>query len=223
MAAGPHRKAGDLPQAIPVFPLDAAILLPHARLPLNVFEPRYLNMVDDALSGARMIGMVQTRKGQTASGPNLAPVGCLGRITSFSETADERYLITLVGLCRFAVVDELDAVTPYRQVLADYGPYEGDLRPMIEDDGFDRLRFLGALRAYLDHKGMAIEDWDGAKSAPAESLVNSLAMVLPFGVGEKQALLEAPTFAERREALIALMEIDSLSGGDRKDEPPPMQ
>jgi uncharacterized protein len=220
--AGPHRKAADLPAAIAVFPLDAALLLPHGRLPLNIFEPRYLNMVDDALSGARMIGMVQTRRGGGPAGPNLAPVGCLGRITSFTETADERYLITLSGLCRFRLLEELEAATPYRQVLADYAPFDADLKPMIEDDGFDRLRFLGALRAYLDHKGLSIEDWDGAKSAPAESLINSLAMVLPFGVAEKQALLEAPTFAERREALISLMEIDSLSQG-REDEPPSVQ
>ncbi|HKT55077.1 MAG TPA: LON peptidase substrate-binding domain-containing protein, partial [Caulobacteraceae bacterium] len=198
------------------------LLLPHGRLPLNVFEPRYLNMVDDALCSARMIGMVQTKPGSGLAAPNLASVGCLGRITSFAETEDERYLITLSGVCRFRVVEELEAATPYRQVLADYGAFEADLKPMVDDDGFDRLRFLGALRNYLVRKGLSIEDWDGAKSAPAESLVNSLAMVLPFGVREKQALLEAPTFSERREALIALMEIDSLAGG-REDEPPPVQ
>jgi uncharacterized protein len=214
-----HRRAADLPAIIPVFPLDAALLLPHGELPLNIFEPRYLNMVDDALAGERLIGMVQTRAGASPFGPNLARVGCLGRLTAFSETVDERYLVTLTGICRFSVAEELASQTPYRQVRADYAAFAGDLRPMADDDGFDRLRFLAALKAYLDRRGLAMEDWESPKSAAAESLVNGLAMVLPFSPGEKQALLEAPSLAERREALIALMEIDAAPGS-REDEPP---
>jgi hypothetical protein len=219
MVRGSYRKVADLPAVIPIFPLDAVLLLPHGELPLNIFEPRYLNMVDDALAGERMIGMVQTRAGAGAFGPNLARVGCIGRLTSFSETVDERYLITLTGLCRFTVAEELTAKTPYRQVRADYADFGADLRPMGDDDGFDRLRFLAALKAYLDRRGLAMEDWESPKSAAAESLVNGLAMVLPFSAGEKQALLEAPSLSERREALIALMEIDAAPD-PREDEPP---
>ncbi|HZC15782.1 MAG TPA: LON peptidase substrate-binding domain-containing protein [Caulobacteraceae bacterium] len=219
MARTYPRKAADLPAVIPIFPLDAALLLPHGELPLNIFEPRYLNMVDDALAGERLIGMVQTTSGLGAFGPNLARVGCVGRLTSFSETVDERYLITLTGLCRFTVAEELSVRSPYRQVRADFAPFGGDLRPMADDDGFDRLRFLAALKAYLDRRGLAMEDWESPKSAAAESLVNGLAMVLPFSPSEKQALLEAPSLSERREALIALMEIDAAPG-PREDEPP---
>jgi Lon protease-like protein len=219
MVRGSHRKIADLPAIIPIFPLDAAMLLPHGELPLNIFEPRYMNMIDDALAGERLIGMVQTRAGASAFGRNLARVGCLGRLTSFSETVDERYLITLTGLCRFTVAEELTVQTPYRQVRADYAEFGADLRPMADDDGFDRLRFLAALKAYLDRRGLAMEDWESPKSAAAESLVNGLAMVLPFSPSEKQALLEAPSLSERREALIALMEIDAAPD-PREDEPP---
>jgi hypothetical protein len=222
MARTYPRKAADFPAVIPIFPLDAALLLPHGELPLNIFEPRYLNMVDDALAGERLIGMVQTRSGLSQFGPNLARVGCVGRLTSFSETVDERYLITLTGLCRFTVAEELSVQSPYRQVRADFAPFGGDLRPLADDDGFDRLRFLAALKAYLDRRGLAMEDWESPKSAAAESLVNGLAMVLPFTPGEKQALLEAPSLSERREALIALMEIDAAPG-PREDEPPILQ
>ncbi len=217
-----HRKAADLPAVIPVFPLEVVLLLPHGQLPLNIFEPRYLNMVDDALAGDRMIGVIQTVSGSASRGPNLARIGCLGRLSSFTETVDERYLITLTGLCRFAVVEELGVTTPYRQVRAAYAAFEDDLKPERDDDGFDRLRFLAALRAYLDRRGLSMDDWESPKTAPAESLVNGLAMMLPFDAGEKQALLEAATLAERREALIALMEIDAAAD-PRDDAPPPLQ
>jgi uncharacterized protein len=196
--------------------------LPHGELRLNIFEPRYLNMVDDALAGERLIGMVQTRTGTGPHGPVLARVGCLGRLTSFIETVDERYLITLTGLCRFTIAEELSPKTPYRQVRAAYDEFATDLRPMTEDEGFDRLRFLAALKAYLDRRGLSMEDWESPKSAAAESLVNGLAMALPFSPGEKQALLEAPSLAERREALIALMEIDAAAD-PREDDSPSLQ
>jgi uncharacterized protein len=217
MAAG-FRKTSDLPQVIPLFPLDGALLLPHGTLPLNIFEPRYLNMIDDALAAERVIGMVQTVPGGTRDRPRLAGVGCAGKITSFAETPDGRYLISLTGLCRFAVGQELLVQTPYRQIRADYGAFGADLKPITDDDGFDRMHFLSALKAYLDHRQMEI-DWEAARDAPCEALVASLAMALPFDKAEKQALLEAGTVSDRRAALIALMEIDAADD----DEPSSLQ
>jgi Lon protease-like protein len=221
MVAGSYRKAADLPQVIAVFPLDGALLLPHAHLPLRIFEPRYLNMIDDAMAAERMIGMVQTLGDGDPERPRLAKVGCMGRITSFAETSDDCYLITLTGMCRFGVGEELPARLPYRQVRADYGRYEADLKAMTDDDGFDRLRFLRALKPYLERRSLDV-DWEAAKTAAGEALVNSLSMLLPFDPVEKQALLEAATLPDRREALIALMEIDSI-GRSGEDEPTTLQ
>jgi Lon protease-like protein len=221
MVAGPFRRTADLPGVVSVFPLDGAVLLPHGQLPLNIFEPRYLNMIDDAMAAERMIAMVQTRAGGDPQKPALASVGCLGRITSFAETSDGRYVITLTGLCRFAVGDELALRLPYRQVRADYAAFEADLQPPIDDDGFDRVRFLRALKAYLDRRMLDI-DWEMAKSAPAEALINSLSMALPFETSEKQALLEAFSLMDRRATLIALMEIDT-GGRSGDDEPTVLQ
>lgn len=221
MVAGPFRKTVDLPRVIAVFPLDGALLLPHGQLPLNIFEPRYLNMVDDAMAADRMIGMVQTRAGGDPERPALAAVGCVGRITSFAETSDGRYVITLTGICRFAVGEELPLRLPYRQVHAGYTDFEADMQPPADDDGFDRVRFLRALKAYLERRLLDV-DWEAAKSAPAEALVNSLAMALPFETSEKQALLEAVTLADRRSTLIALMEIDTAGSSD-EDEPTSLQ
>jgi hypothetical protein len=213
-----YRKAVDLPQAIAVFPLDGALLLPAGQLPLNIFEPRYLNMIDDAMAGDRLIGMVQTRGGDPER-PTLAPIGCVGKITSFAETPDGRYMISLTGLCRFALGDELPVATPYRQVRARFAPFEDDLHPDRGSADIDKALFLKALGRYLDHRGLGI-DWDTAGQAPVGALVNSLAMGLPFDPAEKQALLEAVTIGDRAEALIALLEIDS-AGGD--DEPHSIQ
>jgi Lon protease-like protein len=213
---GSYRRADDLPLVIPVFPLDGVLLLPGGQLPLNIFEPRYLNMFDDAMSGERIIGMVQTRPGGEVERPNLAPVGCAGRVTSFAETSDGRYLVTLTGVCRFRVGEELPARAPYRQVRADFATFEGDLHegsPQAAPPG-DASPLLEALRRYLDHRGLAI-DWTSAETAPSEALINSLAMALPFEPVEKQALLEAPTLVERRETLVALLEIDAA--GDDED------
>jgi Lon protease-like protein len=214
-----YRKADDLPLVIPVFPLDGALLLPGGQLPLNIFEPRYLNMIDDVMAGDRLIGMVQTRAG-TRELPTLAPVGCVGRVTSFAETSDGRYLITLTGLCRFRIGDELPVRTPYRQVRASFEAFEADLRQdEAAPSSLDRAQFLAALGRYLDHRGLGIE-WETADAAPLGALVNSLAMGLPFDPAEKQALLEAVTLEERASALIALLEIDA-AGGD--DEPTSLQ
>ncbi|HEX4180578.1 MAG TPA: LON peptidase substrate-binding domain-containing protein [Caulobacteraceae bacterium] len=221
MVAGAYRKAVDLPQVIAVFPLDEVLLLPHGQLPLNIFEPRYLNMIDDAMGAERMIGMIQTRAGGDRERPGLAAIGCLGRITRFAETSDGRYLITLTGVCRFAAGAELPLRTPYRQLRVDYAPFEADLKAAEDDDGFDRMLFLSALKAYLERRSLEV-DWEAAKTAPGDALVNSLSMLLPFEAAEKQALLEAMTLAERREALIALMEIDVV-GRSGDDEPPQLQ
>lgn len=215
-----YRKAADLPKLIPVFPLDGVLLLPGGRLPLNIFEPRYLNMVDDVMAGDRVIGMVQTRGGDRER-PKLAPVGCAGRITSYAETTDGRYLITLTGVCRFKPGKELPVQTPYRQVTADFEPYESDLAEAAAEGLLNRTMFFDVLRAYLDRRGLEV-DWEAAKGAPPDALINSLAMGLPFDAAEKQALLEAYSIADRRDALIALLEIDTASPDD-DDEPPPLQ
>lgn len=222
MVASPFKKVQDLPLVIPVFPLDGALLLPHAQLPLQIFEPRYIAMVDDAMAGERIIGMVQTRPGGDPERPGLQPIGCAGKITTFSETSDGRYLITLTGLSRFAVREELAVVTPYRQTRVDYMPFAADLqRPSDPEDGFDRLKLLGALRDYLQRRALDV-DWETAKAAPAEALVNSLAMALPFDTAEKQALLEAPGLRQRRDALVALLEIDAQLPDD-EDAPQSVQ
>jgi Lon protease-like protein len=221
VVASPYRRAVDLPQVISVFPLDGALLLPHGQLPLRIFEPRYLNMVDDAMASERMIGMIQTRAGGDRSRPILASVGCLGRITSFAETSDDQYLITLTGVCRYAAGEELPSRAPYRQLRVDYAAFEADLLPPADDEGFDRLRLLGSLKAFLERRALGV-DWDTAKNAPTEALINSLAMALPFEPPEKQALLEAATIADRREALITLLEIDT-AGRSGEDEPPQLQ
>jgi Lon protease-like protein len=178
-------------------------------------------MVDDAMGAERMIGMIQTKPGGDRSRPALAGVGCLGRITSFAETSDDQYLITLTGVCRFASGEELPSRSPYRQLKVDYIPYEIDLRPPADDEGFDRVRLLRSLKAFLERRALGV-DWDAAKNAPTEALINSLAMALPFDPPEKQALLEAGTVADRREALITLLEIDT-QGRSGEDEPPTVQ
>jgi hypothetical protein len=218
MAAG-YRKVSDLPALVPVFPLDGALLLPGCQLPLQIFEPRYLNMVDDAMSGHRLIGMIQTSAGGDRARPRLAEVGCVGRVTAYAETGDGRYLITLTGVCRFEAGEELEINTPYRQVRPVYARFAADLEADEAPLGLDRAPFLAILRRYLDHKGLAVE-WDAAKQAPAEALINSLAMHLPLDPAEKQALLEAPTLADRTHVLTALLEIDAAADDD---EPPPLQ
>jgi Lon protease-like protein len=217
-----YRKAEDLPQVIPVFPLDGALLLPGGRLPLNIFEPRYLNMIDDAMAGDRIIGMVQTKSSGDRERPALAPVGCAGRITSYAETGDGRYIITLTGVCRFQPGEELPVQTPYRQVRARFEPYESDLTPANADRLLDRTMFFDVLQNYLERRGLDI-DWESAKAAPPDALINSLAIGLPFDAAEKQALLEAYSLADRRDTLIALLEIDSAAASDDDDEPPALQ
>lgn len=219
-----YRHASDLPQLIPVFPLDGAILMPRGQLPLNIFEPRYLNMIDDAMAGERIIGMIQTRSGGAKDNPALVAVGCAGRITSYAETSDGRYLLTLTGICRFRLVAEPSAQTPYRQVRADYAPFEGDLETDDEAElEAGRPELLAALKAYLDGRGLEL-DWSQAQEAPMEALTNSLSMALPFETAEKQALLEAPALDERRAVLVALLQMGAaMPGGGEDDETPSLQ
>ena len=210
-----YRRTADLPQLIPVFPLDGAMLLPGGDLPLQIFEPRYLNMIDDVMAGDRIVGMIQSRSGGDRERPKLAEVGCAGRVTSYAETSDGRYLITLTGVCRFEAGEELFAHTPYRQLRARYDRFEADLKDQSEAQAPEaaRARFARALKRYLNRRELDI-DWETAHSAPLEALVTSLAMGLPFEPAEKQALLEAPTLSGRFETLSTLLEIDGVDDGD---------
>ena len=205
-----YRNISDLPAVIPVFPLTGVLLLPRTRQPLNVFEPRYLAMVDAAMDHQRVIGIVQPRNpgDDMAKKPALADVGCVGRITDYSETDDGRYLITLTGIARFHVSGERETPTPYRQVAADHTLFADDLLSK-EDPPIARERLLAALKPYLSDPMQT--DWKSIQEAPAETLVNALCMLCPFEPSEKQALLEAPALGERADALIALIEIANAS------------
>lgn len=217
--AGSFIKASDLPQVAPLFPLSGVLLLPRGQLPLNVFEPRYLNMVDDVMGAERCIAVIQTRPGGDRTRPSLAAVGCLGRVTSFAETSDGRYLLTLTGLSRFRLGPELSAPTPYRQARLDYTPF-ADLEEPADEAPEARPDLLAALRAYLERRGLAV-DWEAANAAPVEALVNSLSMALPFEPAEKQALLEAADLEARLETLRALLRMGAAAGED--DDPPSVQ
>lgn len=206
-----------LPKQIPLFPLAGALLLPGGQLPLNIFEPRYLRMVDDALAGARLIGMIQPRDGVMSGRPPLYAVGCAGRIRAFSETEDGRYLITLAGRRRFRLVEELNVDTPYRQAVVDWNAFSSDEGHDPSAEFIDRERLVRAMRRYLDAEGLKT-DWKVVDDAPSEALVASLAMGCPFAPNEKQALLEAETTLARAECLVALMEM-SNAGDDGPGAP----
>jgi len=199
------RKRTVLPDVIPIFPLAGALLLPRGQLPLNIFEPRYLNMIDDALKSHRLVGMVQSRSRAAGGGPDVYPVGCAGRIASFAETDDGRYLITLAGVSRFRILEELEGETPYRRVRADWSGFR-DAEAGPEGLLVARRRLVDLLRRYLEVEGLSA-DWGSIEKAGHETLVNSLAMICPFTSDEKQALLEAATLEDRAAALVALMEM----------------
>lgn len=210
----PYHTTSDLPGVLPVFPLPCALLLPRSELPLNIFEPRYIAMVDHALRNERLIGMVQPVE-EGASGPKLFPVGCAGRITGFVETGDGRYQVTLTGVARFDLRDEQDADCPYRVVAADFSRFAGDLLQRDEDEaGVDREGLFAALKGYATRHNLSV-DWDSVRKAPSEALVNALAMMSPFGIGDKQALLEAKTVSERADVLVQItrFELASPDGG----------
>jgi Lon protease-like protein len=204
----------DLPEIIPVFPLPGALLLPRSRLPLHLFEPRYLAMLDDALkTPGRLIGMVQPNKVPGRDGgTGLHTIGCVGRVTQFSETEDGRYMITLTGLSRYRVLEEVEGFTPYRRTKVSWSGFERDMGPADRDPGFDRERFMNLLSRYF-HARELQTDWESLKEAEDELLINSLSMLLGFEPEDKQALLEAPSLSTRRETLVTLIEY-ALRGGD---------
>jgi len=202
----------DLPDVIPVFPLPGALLLPRGRLPLNIFEPRYLAMLDDTLkSDRRLIGMVQPFE-TAEQPPRLHAIGCAGRVSSLSETDDGRYLIVLSGVARFRVREELEGFAPYRRVAPDWSDFHDDLGQAEDTPEFDKNDFLGLLKRYFQTARLS-SDWDAMREAEPEMLVNSLSMMCPFSVEEKQALLEAPRLSDRIETLRALMEFSIAGGG----------
>lgn len=199
----------DIPPVIPVFPLAGALLLPRAELPLNIFEPRYMAMVDDVLGGTRLIGMVQpdTNAPEVPEGPGVFKVGCLGRLTQFSETDDGPYHIHLTGLCRFRILEEVDGGTPYRQFRVDTTPYEIDFMPGAADEpAVDRAALFDALAAFLEANQLEA-DWDGIRQAGTETLVNALSVMSPYGTLEKQALLEAESLKARADMLVAITQM----------------
>jgi uncharacterized protein len=201
----------DLPGEIPVFPLTGALLLPRGQLPLNIFEPRYTAMIDAALAGGRVIGMVQPRfdggaRGEDGDGTSLCKVGCAGRLTSFSETGDGRYLVTLTGIARFRITEEVATGTPFRIARVRFDDFASDFVPRAGEQEVDRSGLIRAFRGYLDANNLEA-DWDSIGRASTESLVNALSMMSPFGAPEKQALLEAPDLRTRADTLVAIAEI----------------
>lgn len=210
-----YRRPDELPQGIAVFPLAGALLLPRGQLPLNIFEPRYLAMVDDALKGSRLIGIIQPDETKTVSESQRAlyDVGCAGRITEIAETGDGRYLMTLTGIARYRVTEELVVMTPYRQCRIDFHPFAGDFMPDQDEERVDRDMLLRTLATYLSANRIDA-DWNDIREAPTEALVNGLSMMSPFGAKEKQALLEAPDLKTRAEILVAITEMALAQHGD---------
>lgn len=209
MAAAPPRLE-DLPECFPAFPLAGALLLPRGRLPLNIFEPRYLAMTEDALAAGRMLGLIQPdpRAPRGEAGPELYRVGCLGRISAFSETEDGRYLITLTGVIRFAVAEELPTRHGYRRVRGDLARFAADLAPPPARPCCDRTALLTDLRGYFVRQNIEA-NWEAMGRMTEDALVTTLCMICPFDVVEKQALLEAPTAADRASVLRTLLAIDA--------------
>ncbi|MEN8838115.1 MAG: LON peptidase substrate-binding domain-containing protein [Celeribacter marinus] len=204
-------KVSDLPQVIPVFALPGALLLPRARLPLHIFEPRYLQMIEDCMkTPERLIGMVQP-----IGATRLSAIGCAGRLTAFSETEDGRYMITLSGVSRFRVGDDVTGTSPYLKFTANWDSFTADLGRIEQDSGLDRDRFMALLSRYFASEGLDT-DWDDLGEADDEMLINSLSMLSPFDPEDKQALLEAPSLSTRRETLVTLMEF-ALHGGTNEE------
>jgi len=207
-----------LPATLPIFPLPGALLLPGGKLPLQIFEPRYLTMTRDALASDRLIGMIQPRRqeaeneGLVGHTAELYPVGCAGRITAYSETDDGRYMITLTGICRFAIQKEIPTVGGYRRVVPDFERFRTDMDAAATAD-VDRQRLLKALQAYFAYQKISI-DPGAIGDIPDDKLVTSLAMVCPFEAKEKQALLEAADLAERSRVMTALLELGAFAGQD---------
>jgi uncharacterized protein len=214
-----YESAADLPDRAPVFPLAGALLLPSGQMPLNIFEPRYLAMVDAVLGGDRLIGMIQPALDapQQAIAPPLCDVGCLGRITQFSETGDGRYTIILAGVSRFRIVEEIAAITPYRQCRISVDSFADLIEPLSGEDAVDRSALLRTFRDYLNANDLEA-DWDSVNRASNAGLVTALSMMSPWGPPEKQALLESPDHATRARTLIAITEM-ALAGANAPSAP----
>jgi Lon protease-like protein len=206
-----YKGPDDLPGVIAIFPLPGALLLPRGQMPLNIFEPRYLAMIDDAMrSGTRLIGMIQpdpAHPGPDQAKPQLFRIGCIGRITQLAESGDGRYLVQLTGVARFRVEEELALGTPYRQCRVTYQTFIDDFTARKGEEAVDRKALLRALTDFLKANKLKA-DWGDIESAPNEALVNALAMMSPYGTAEKQALLEAPDLKTRAEILVAVTEIE---------------
>jgi uncharacterized protein len=218
-----YRGPGDLPEVIPVFPLPGALLLPRGQMPLNIFEQRYLSMVDDAFrDGHRLIGMIQpdVTHSPDEERPVLFQIGCVGRITQLAETGDGRYILELTGVSRFKVVEEMTVLTAYRQCKVNYFPFIDDFTARKGEGAVDREALLAVLSDFLKANNLKV-DWEGIESAPNEALVNALAMMSPYGPAEKQAMLEAPDLKTRAEILIAITQIDLAR--KRTSGDPPLQ
>jgi uncharacterized protein len=213
-----YPSVADLPSAIPVFPLSGALVLPRANLPLNIFEPRYLEMFDDALSGARLVGMIQPARDtpnreKTADGPlPLRQIGCVGRIVAFQEQDDGRMIVSLAGVCRFRVAAEVATGKAYRVCQIESAAFANDLTPDYGADAVDREALLTALKRFLEARQLKA-DWTSIGRSPNEALVNSLAVMSPYGAEEKQALLEAVDLKTRADILVALAEMEIASAG----------
>ena len=221
----------DLPDTIPLFPLPGALLLPRGRLPLHIFEPRYLAMLEDCMkTPARLIGMIQprpmpgasvpgTKAGNgTAKPPRLHSIGCAGRLTAFSETDDGRYMITLTGVSRFRMIEEVEGFTPYRRARVEWEGFERDRGPAETDPGLNRRSFLDLLDRYFTNANLST-DWSSLREAEDELLINALSMLCPFDPEERQALLEAPSLDNRRETLVTLMEFSLRKPTDTGKDP----
>lgn len=209
----------DLPDTIPIFPLPGALLLPRARLPLHIFEPRYLQMLEDCMkTPARLIGMIQTREVPANVGggePKLHSIGCAGRLTGFSETEDGRYMVTLSGVSRFRLREEVKGFSPYRRAKVDWHGFERDQGGVEDDASFDRGAFMDLLHRFFESMELST-DWESLGEADEELLINSLSMLCPFTPEDKQALLEAPTLVTRRETMVTLIEF-ALRGGNGEE------
>lgn len=213
-----YRLLSNLPESIPLFPLKNVILLPRSNLPLNIYEPRYLQMTDDILGGNRLIGMIQPESGfETELSADifvpLRTTGCIGRLTEFSETEDGRLLVTLTGICRFDILNEEKLDLPYRKFNVDYSKYENDLQQGHGEEEVNRENLLHILKTYLQIHELDA-DWDSINQSSNEFLVNTLSIISPYGAEEKQALLETTDLKSRSEVLMALAEMDIASRND---------
>jgi Lon protease-like protein len=214
-----YNRPSDLPPRIAVFPLRGAILLPRATLPLNVFEPRYLAMLDDVMAGSRIIGIVQPagddnddEESPADKAAGLRQVGCAGRVTSYQEVDDGRIVITLTGIMRYEIIDEAETDKPYRVMSVSYDKFAQDLREGLGEEQVDRVNLLRVLRSYLTANRMKA-DWSAIQRASSEFLINALSVMSPYGPAEKQALLEACDLKSRADVLVALAEIELASNG----------